>query len=258
MKRNLNRRKLYFINKKKLFYFIFFILLLIFLFTLHLKKNFIYGFFINSIEIFSKTFQYEYINLSTTGIEKVEFNYLKKKLDKYSKYSIFLLPLNKISEEIKENNWIKNVKLSTNFKETLFIDIEEYKPIGIYAYNNKLFYFDNTGKIIDELNKNKKNNEDLIIFYGPSSNLEAQNILEILENLDFLKKYEVSKMEYVKKRRWNIYLTSNIKLMLSENYPIISIENFQNIEKNLSEIDTNNINYIDLRNINKTLVSYNE
>ena len=45
--------------------------------------------------------------------------------------------------------------------------------------------------------------------------------------------------------------------MLSETKPQISLQNFMNIEKNLSETDLNNIKYFDLRNINKTLINYN-
>ena len=46
-----------------------------------------------------------------------------------------MLPLDQINDSIKENNWVKEIYLNTNYKDTLFIRIEEYKPIGIYFFN---------------------------------------------------------------------------------------------------------------------------
>ena len=70
-------------------------------------------------------------------------------------------------------------KIKTNYKDTLFVIVKEYRPLGIYKFNNKKFYFDINGKIIDEKNNNL-NNDKFIIFTGQSSNLEARNIIEII------------------------------------------------------------------------------
>ena len=91
--------------------------------------------------------------------------------------SIFLLPLDKIDNRIRENNWIKSTKLSTNYKDTINIEIKEHKPFGIYEYSNKKFYFDNSGKIIDQVNENNNSNLKFIVFSGQSYNFEASNIL---------------------------------------------------------------------------------
>ena len=176
-------------------------------------------------------------------------------MKKYYKYSIFLLPLDKISEEIRENNWIKNVKLSTNYKDTLYIDLEEYKALGIYRFNKKDFYFDKSGKIIQEVN-DKFNNNNLIIFIGKSSNLNANLIIDILNGLNFQKNFLIRQINYIQKRRWDILINNDIKLMLSENDPKQSLQNFLIINKNLNETDMNNIEWIDLRDVNKTLINY--
>ena len=257
MNRNLNRRKLNFFSKKVLTYFL---LLCIFIasasFT-YSNKNYFLNTFINSISIISEKFDYEFSNLVVSGSTKDRHNYLEKKINKYLKTSIFLLPFEKISEEIKEDNWIKKVKLSTNYKNTLFVELEEYKAIGIYNYNDNFFYFDEYGKIIDELNNIKNMSNEFIIFSGQSSNLEAKLILDMLDHINFREKFKIKNIEFIKKRRWNITLNNNIKLMLSEYEPMQSIQNFINIQKNLSKIEMNNIKYLDLRNINKTLINYN-
>ena len=255
---NLNRRRLFFLTKKNIFntltLFLFLLLISFFYFYSHnIIKN-----FNNMIEKFSENYDYRYKKLNVTGISYVDRSFLENKLKKYFNTSIFLLPLNDISIDIKKNNWIKNITLSTNFKNTLFIDIEEFNPVGIYSYNNKLFYFDKNGKIIEEINKKLDYQNNLIIFSGSSSNLEAYSIIDILNSLSFHNKYKILRIDYVEKRRWDIILKNNIKLMLSENNPKNSLENFMNIEKNLSETEINNIKYVDLRNTSKTIINYNE
>ena len=62
----------------------------------------------------------------------------------------------------------------------------------------------------------------------------------------------------IENRRWNIILEKNLTLLLSEKFPKKSIENYLNIEKNLSETEMYNIESIDLRNLNKAVIKYKE
>ena len=61
-------------------------------------------------------------------------------------------------------------------------------------------------------------------------------------------------MEFINKRRWDINLYSGVRLMLSEEDPNKSIQNFIMIQNKLSETDINNIKTYDLRNLNKTIL----
>ena len=62
----------------------------------------------------------------------------------------------------------------------------------------------------------------------------------------------------INKRRWDILLTNDTLLMLSEDDPRNSLENFLKIINNLSETDLNDIKSFDLRNIKKTLLIKND
>ncbi len=251
--KNINRRR-YFLNFRSFIYFCIFLFLIIFSFLLYFHKNNLFEISKNIIQSFSENFQYQLTTLNISGLEKIESKFIENKVQKYMESSIFLLPLEQINDSIKENNWVKEIYLNTNYKNTLFIRIEEYKPIGIYFFNEKYFLFDENGKIIDQIYITDFFDNSLIIFKGNSSNLKANSIINILKNNDFEKKYEIESLEFVNKRRWNINLYNDVKLMLSEEDPNKSIQNFIMIQNKLSKTETNNVKTYDLRDAKKTIL----
>ena len=250
---NINRRR-YVLSFRSFTYFCIFLFLIIFSFLLYFKKNNLIETSKNTIQSFSENFQYQFTKFDISGLEKIELKFVEDKLQNYIGSSIFLLPLNQINDSIKKNNWVKEIYLNTNYKDTLFIRIEEYKPIGIYFFNEKYFVFDENGKIIDQIYIKDFTNQSLLIFKGNSSNLKANSLINILKNNDFEKKYQIESLEFINKRRWNINLYSDVKLMLSEEEPNKSIQNFIMIQNKLSETDINNIKTYDLRNLKKTIL----
>ena len=250
---NINRRR-YVLSFRSFTYFCIFLFLIIFSFLLYFNKNNLIETSKNIIQSFSENFQYQFTKFDISGLEKIELKFVEDKLQNYIGSSIFLLPLDQINDSIKENNWVKEIYLNTNYKDTLFIRIEEYKPIGIYFFNEKYFVFDENGKIIDQIYITDFTHQSLLIFKGNSSNLKANSIINILKNNDFEKKYQIESLEFINKRRWDINLYSDVKLMLSEEDPNKSIQNFIMIQNKLSETDINNIKTYDLRNLKKTIL----
>ena len=250
---NINRRR-YVLSFRSFTYFCIFLFLIIFSFLLYFNKNNLIETSKNIIQSFSENFQYQFTKFDISGLEKIELKFVEDKMQNYIGSSIFLLPLDQINDSIKENNWVKEIYLNTNYKDTLFIRIEEYKPIGIYFFNEKYFVFDENGKIIDQIYITDFTYQSLLIFMGNSSNLKANSLINILKNNDFEKKYQIESLEFINKRRWDINLYSDVKLMLSEEDPNKSIQNFIMIQNKLSETDINNIKTYDLRNLKKTIL----
>ena len=250
---NINRRR-YVLSFRSLIYFCIFSFLIMISYLLYFNKNNIIQISKNIIQNFSENFEYQLTKFDISGLEKIELKFVEKKLQKYLQSSIFLLPLDQINDSIKENNWVKEIYLNTNYKDTLFIRIEEYKPIGIYFFNEKYFVFDENGTIIDQIYITSLSDQSLLIFKGNSSNLKANSLINILKNNDFEKKFQIESLEFINKRRWDINLYRNVKLMLSEEDPNKSIQNFIMIQNKLSETDINNIQTYDLRNLKKTIL----
>ncbi len=250
---NINRRR-YVLSLRLFIYFCIFLFLIIFSFLLYFYKNNLIETSKNIIQSFSENFQYQFTKFDISGLEEIELKSIEDKLQNYIGSSIFLLPLDQINDSIKENNWVKEIYLNTNYKDTLFIRIEEYKPIGIYFFNEKYFVFDKNGKIIDQIYITDFTHQSLLIFKGNSSNLKANSLISILKNNNFEKEYKIKSLEFINKRRWDINLYSDVKLMLSEEDPNKSIQNFIMIQNKLSETDINYIQTYDLRNLKKTIL----
>ncbi len=256
MKKNLNRRKFFKLRKKNIFISILILILISFFFLIYINNLKIKYYFNNNLQKFSEYFDYQLKSVEITGLKRTNNSELENILTKYYGVSIFLLPLNEISKNIKENVWIKNIELSINYKNNLIIKVVEYSPIGLFNFNNKLFYFDSTGNIIDEYLSNDGYKENLIIFSGELSNKKAFEIFEIINMFDNNFALNISNIDFIEKRRWNILLKNNIILKLSEENPYKSIENYNKIVKNLSEAQINNVVSIDLRNITKSIIKF--
>jgi len=252
---NINRR-IYILSLRSFINFCIFLFLIIFCFLLYFNKNNIIDISKNIIQNFSENFQYQFIKFDISGLDQIESKFVEDKLQNYIESSIFLLPLDQINDLIKENNWVKEIYLNTNYKDTLFIRIKEYKPIGIYFFNEKYFFFDENGKIIEQIYTKDLANQSLLIFKGNSSNLKANTLINILKINNIEKKYKIESLEFINKRRWDINLYGDVKLMLSEEDPNKSIQNFIMIQNKLNETEINNIKKYDLRNLKKTILIY--
>ena len=181
---------------------------------------------------------------------------VEKLISKYYGVSIFMLPISKISEKIKDDIWIKNIKLSIDYKNNLIIDLEEYNPVGIYKFNKNMFYFTENGNIIDKIEGDLSRQNELLVFSGKLSNVKASSLVETLNKFDsnFIKQIQL--IELINERRWNIEIQNNIILKLSEEFPQTSISNYLKLKKNLNKVQMNNIKIFDLRNINKSVLVY--
>ena len=116
---NINRRR-YVLSIKSLTLICIFLFLIIFFILLYFNKNNLIKTSKNIIQSFSENFQYQFTKFDISGLDKIELKFVEDKLQNYIGSSILLLPLDQINESIKENNWVKEIYLNTNYKDTLF------------------------------------------------------------------------------------------------------------------------------------------
>ncbi len=249
-----NKKKFsFFLNTRKiifLFIFIFFISIFFLIYN-QLKDNSNLN---NLIQDISNKYNYRFTNYETNSLSRVDETKISKILNKYKDQSIFLLPLKEISDSIRDINWVKSVDLSTNLKNKVKIEIEEYRPIGLFFNNNKLFFFSNEGVIIDKYMFD--NNEKFIIFHGSEVLKNANAFLLILNKLGNINLLNIKEAHYINNRRWDIKLVNDMIINLSEKNLKESLINYNNLIKKLSKNQINTIKNIDLRNNEKAIIRF--
>ena len=252
MSLNINKKKIsLFTNQNFLKYIFISFLLCLFLVYIYyelIKRNKFY----NVIQNISEKYNYQLKNVEINSLQRINKFEVNNIINQYYSQSIFLLPLEEISNSINQLSWTKDVNLSTNFIDKLNVEIFEYEPIGLLFYNNQLFYFSKDGKIIDKFRE--EINESLIIFYGNQASKEAYNLLNVISKTETVNM--IKEAYYINERRWDIKLHNNILLNLSEINIEESLKNYIKLIKKFNNSDIITIKSIDLRDSEKAIISF--
>ena len=252
MNSNINKKKINLFLKRKFIKYVFIIILFLSFFISIYYEIITREKFYNIIQEISEKFEYQLKDLEINSLNRVDKYEVLKITNKFYNQSIFLIPLDEISNSLHKLRWVKNVNLSTNFINKINIEIFEYEPIGLLFFNNELFYFSNDGKIIDKIIGN--NNENLIIFHGKHVLKEANSFLNTLNKLNSINM--IKEAYYINERRWDVKLHNEILLNLSEKNIKESINNYNKLIYNFDNSDILKIKSIDLRNNEKGIISF--
>jgi cell division septal protein FtsQ len=252
MSLNINKKKIsLFTNQNFLKYIFISVLSCLFLVYIYyelIKRDKFY----NVIQNISEKYNYQLKNVEINSLQRINKFEVNNIINQYYSQSIFLLPLEEISNSINQLSWTKDVNLSTNFIDKLNVEIFEYEPIGLLFYNNQLFYFSKDGKIIDKFRE--EINESLIIFYGNQASKEAYNLLNVISKTETVNM--IKEAYYINERRWNIKLHNNILVNLSEINIEESLKNYIKLIKKFNYSDIVTIKSIDLRDNEKAIISF--
>jgi cell division septal protein FtsQ len=252
MSLNINKKKIsLFTNQNFLKYIFISVLSCLFLFYIYyelIKRDKFY----NVIQNISEKYNYQLKNVEINSLQRINKFEVNNIINQYYSQSIFLLPLEEISNSINQLSWTKDVNLSTNFIDKLNVEIFEYEPIGLLFYNNQLFYFSKDGKIIDKFRE--EINESLIIFYGNQASKEAYNLLNVISKTETVNM--IKEAYYINERRWDIKLHNNILVNLSEINIEESLKNYIKLIKKFNYSDIATIKSIDLRDNEKAIISF--
>ena len=254
MSNKFNKKKFIFIlSAKKIKFLILTLTLLLFLFLiydeLYFKKR-----YKELLQEFSVKYNYQLESYEINNISRAEEMEISKVINKYLGQSIFLIPLDEISYEINNLKWVKGVNLSTNLKNSIKVEILEYEPMGLYFFNDQIFYFSKEGKIIDKYDD--KLDKEFIIFSGKNVLNNAFELLKIIDKLNYLDLANIEEAYYINERRWDLKFTNQMIVLLSEKNIETSLINYIKLIKQLKESEILSINTIDLRNNKKAIINF--
>lgn len=253
MKKNiLNRRrkKIYF---PTILILLFFLIIVIYIFLFYDQK--IFKQFNSIIENYSDKYQYSLSVVNINGLNNINEDEILNLIKPYKDSSIFLIPIKKIAKKISQNNWVKSINIQSNYKDTIEINIDESKPIGIYTTGIQNILFSDDLKILENIANNEKRFSALIKFEGKNSIHESIKLIDSFP--DDFQQY-VDKAFLINQRRWDLELKNSILLKLPENNIKEALENYKKIYINFSNEELIEIESIDLRMKKKIILKYKE
>ncbi len=253
MRNNFNKKKISFISLSKIIKYLI-VILIFFVLSFFLYDEFLkqkkYKKFLQE---FSEKTNYLFTSYEINDLRRVDQSEIIKILDKYLGKSIFLIPLKNISNEITDLNWVKSVNLSKDLKSKITVQILEYEPLGLYVFNNKIYYFSKEGRIIEQ---SLKNDEEFIMFSGKNVLSHAVEFLNIIRSMQSSKLNNIEEAIFINDRRWNLKLSNQILVLLSEKNIKFSLKNYIKLVNQLKESETLLIKSIDLRNQKKAIINF--
>ena len=130
MNSNINKKKIRFLTNQNFLKYMF-ISIILFLFFFYFYNQLIKkDKFFTIIQDISEKYNYQLKNVEINSLQRINKSEVNNIINQYYNRSIFLLPLEEISNSINQLSWAKDVNLSINFIDKLNVEIFEYKPIG--------------------------------------------------------------------------------------------------------------------------------
>jgi len=247
---NRRRKKIYF---PTILILLFFLIIVIYIFLFYDQK--IFKQFNSIIENYSDKYQYSLLVVNINGLNNINEDEILNLIKPYKDSSIFLIPIKKIAKKISQNNWVKSINIQSNYKDTIEINIDESKPIGIYTTGIQNILFSDDLKILENIANNEKRFSALIKFEGKNSIHESIKLIDSFP--DDFQQY-VDKAFLINQRRWDLELKNSILLKLPENNIKEALENYKKIYINFSNEELIEIESIDLRMKQKIILKYKE
>ena len=127
-----NRKRVRYLKFNKILFFLTIMIFLLFFSYWSVGKEKIVNYFIIFIENISNKYQYTLKEVKIEGIEFIKVSEIQDFFSLYMNKSIFLIPIHKISSKVSKDNWVKSVKIKSDYKSTIVVLIEESKPFGIF------------------------------------------------------------------------------------------------------------------------------
>jgi len=170
---NRRRKKIYF---PTILILLFFLTIVIYIFLFYDQK--IFKQFNSIIENYSDKYQYSLSVVNINGLNNINEDEILNLIKPYKGSSIFLIPIKKIANKISQNNWVKSINIQSNYKDTIEINIDESKPIGIYTTGIQNILFSDDLKILENIANNEKRFSALIKFEGKNSLHESIKLID--------------------------------------------------------------------------------
>jgi cell division protein FtsQ len=207
VKRNFKRRAFLFLQKVFALGFLLLDLLII-------APNELYNDIKVAVINFEQDIDLQLSEIHIEGNHKVSLEAIQDLMNLKIGDNILSLNLEQIRNNIESNKWIAKAIVERILPSTIKVSIEEEKAKAIYIQNQKTFFINEEGKIIEEVNDYNLS-RNYIYLIGEKANTSYAEILDYLYPNDLLYN-KIEGLIKINERRWDVKLKDNITLKLPE------------------------------------------
>ena len=186
-------------------------------------------------------------NINISGLDSSDNTIIQNDLKSLNLGSIFLLDENSIGKVIDSNNLIQKYKIFKKYPSTLNIEIEKTDFLAKINQDGKTFIIGSNGKLI----KNNSSINNLPFIFGNPEISEFLSLKKIIDSSNILYD-EIENFYFFKSKRWDVELTNNILIKLSEDN---LKESLNNAFKFMNNINLENTKVIDARIKNQIILN---
>ena len=144
---------------------------------------------------------------------------------------------------LEQVGWVKRANIKKIYPNTLIINIIETDPFAIYYDNQNNYLIDIDGQIISS-NPDINVYKNLLIVRGEDAKTKLNEIIKEI-NIYFPDvRNRINELEFIEKRRWNLFLSGNLLIKLPDTEIKESLNNLkklfegkQVLESNIIEVD---------------------
>jgi len=146
---------------------------------------------------------------------------------------------------LEQVGWVKRVNIKKIYPNTLIINIIETDPFAIYYDNQNNYLIDIDGQIISS-NPDINVYKNLLIVRGEDAKTKLNEIIKEI-NIYFPDvRNRINELEFIEKRRWNLFLSGNLLIKLPDTDVKESLNNLKKLFEDKQVLESNIIE-VDLR-----------
>ena len=186
-------------------------------------------------------------NINISGLDSSDNIIIQNDLKSLNLGSIFLLDENSIGKVMDSNNLIQKYKIFKKYPSTLNIEIEKTDFLAKINQDGKTFIIGSNGKLI----KNNSSINNIPFIFGNPEISEFLSLKKIIDGSNILYD-EIENFYFFKSKRWDVELTNNILIKLSEDN---LKESLNNAFKFMNNINLENTKVIDARIKNQIILN---
>ncbi len=133
-----------------------------------------------------------------------------------TKMSMFMVDISAMQQRIAHLGWVKNVRISRTYPDTLYVHITERIPVAVLQRKGTFTLIDGEGMHIGQDNIDQFSH--LKVLLGEDVETQVSTFFDFI-NTDTNLKPIVQSAEYISKRRWDVILQGDIRVHLPAKNP---------------------------------------